>query len=291
MRHGKYRTPAVDLLRPCYKDPKRALRWLEEAFGFEPFMVILDANDELMHSEMRFGGGTIMVGSEWSPMHKSPANVNGLNTQTVHVQLKADVDAHCDRARKAGAKIAMEPTTQFYGDRTYRAVDPEGHIWSFGQTVQHMTSAEWDAEMPGIEDQDAPLRQPVSRDECNSPNANRRDDEVKRAATRLAAVEASLYSSRIGSKPPQNMRCPSNGILSRSGCMRWSSMIFGQAASRVALSGHSTNEKTTFSPSLAFTARLKSVTLPSGTSSPQASTTRVAPYSLNTSAALAAISR
>jgi hypothetical protein len=38
----------------------------------------------------------------------------------------------------------MEPATQFYGDRTYRAVDPEGHIWSFGQTVKHMTSEEWD---------------------------------------------------------------------------------------------------------------------------------------------------
>ena len=34
-----------------YKDPKKALRWLEEAFGFEPSMVILGPNDELMHSE------------------------------------------------------------------------------------------------------------------------------------------------------------------------------------------------------------------------------------------------
>jgi len=36
-----------------YKDPKSALCCLERAFGFEPFMVILGANDELMHSEMR----------------------------------------------------------------------------------------------------------------------------------------------------------------------------------------------------------------------------------------------
>ena len=93
----------------CYKDPKRALQWLEEAFGFEPFMVILGANDELMHSEMRFGDGAIMVGSEWSPMHKSPANVNGFNTQTVHVQLKEDMDAHCERARKPAQKSRWSP--------------------------------------------------------------------------------------------------------------------------------------------------------------------------------------
>jgi uncharacterized glyoxalase superfamily protein PhnB len=134
----------------CYKDPKAALKWLEEAFGFEPFMVILNENDELMHSEMRFGDGVVMVGSEWSPMHRSPASVDGLNTQSVHVQMTENVDAHCERARKAGAKIVREPETQFYGDRTYRAADPEGHIWSFGQTVKQMTPAQWDAAMPGI---------------------------------------------------------------------------------------------------------------------------------------------
>jgi uncharacterized glyoxalase superfamily protein PhnB len=134
----------------CYKDPKAALRWLEEAFGFEPTLVILGPDDELMHSEMRFGDGAIMVGSEWSPMHKSPANMGGLNTQTVHVQMNDDIDAHCERARKAGATIIKEPETQFYGDRTYRAADPEGHIWTFGQTVKAMTPTEWDAAMPGI---------------------------------------------------------------------------------------------------------------------------------------------
>jgi uncharacterized glyoxalase superfamily protein PhnB len=131
----------------CYQDPKKALRWLEQAFGFEPSMIILGPNDELMHSEMRFGDGLIMVASEWSPVHKSPLTINGSNTATVHVQMDADIDAHCERARKAGATISMEPTTQFYGDRTYRAVDPEGHIWSFGQTVQKMTSDEWDRAM------------------------------------------------------------------------------------------------------------------------------------------------
>jgi len=134
----------------CYKDPKAALKWLESAFGFEPFMVILGPDDSLVHSEMRFGDGIVMIGSEWSPKHKSPANLDGLNTQTVHVQLKTDVDAHCARARKAGAKIAMEPTNQFYGDRSYRAVDLEGHIWSFAQTIKQMTPEEWDAAMPGI---------------------------------------------------------------------------------------------------------------------------------------------
>ena len=127
-----------------YKDPKAAFRWLEEAFGFEPLMVILDGEGNLAHSEMTFGNSVVMVGTEWTEKHRSPKSIDGVNTQTVHIQIEEDVDAHCERARKAGAKILQEPETQFYGDRTYRAVDLEGHIWTIGQTVRQMKPEEWD---------------------------------------------------------------------------------------------------------------------------------------------------
>ena len=127
-----------------YKDPKAAFRWLEEAFGFEPLMVILDNEGNLAHSEMTFGHSVVMIGTEWTEKHRSPKSIDGINTQTVHVQLEEGLDGHCERARKSGAKILQEPQTQFYGDRTYRCTDPEGHIWTFGQTVQQMTPEEWD---------------------------------------------------------------------------------------------------------------------------------------------------
>ena len=127
-----------------YLDPKAALLWLEQAFGFEPAMVILGEGEELLHSEMRLGDGLIMVGAEWSADHRSPRSLGGKNTQSVHVQLEADLDAHCARARAAGAEIIAEPEDQFYGDRTYRARDPEGHVWTFSQTKRAMTAEEWD---------------------------------------------------------------------------------------------------------------------------------------------------
>ena len=133
----------------CYQDAKAAYRWLEKAFGFEPLFVILDADGNLAHSEMAFGDSVVMVGTEWSADHKSPKSIGGKNTQTVHVQLAEgeDLDAHCERARKAGAEIVREPETQFYGDRTYRARDQEGHIWSFGVTRERMTPQQWDKAM------------------------------------------------------------------------------------------------------------------------------------------------
>ena len=142
-----------DLYRPkglssavCYRDARAAFRWLEEAFGFEPLFVILMPDGNLAHSEMTYGHSVVMVGNEWSAEHKSPASLGGMNTQTVHVQLAEgdDIDAHCERARKAGATIIAAPETQFYGDRTYRAKDPEGHIWTFGVTVERKSPEEWD---------------------------------------------------------------------------------------------------------------------------------------------------
>jgi uncharacterized glyoxalase superfamily protein PhnB len=129
-----------------YKDPKAAYRWLEDAFGFEPLFALLDANGNLAHSEMTFGDSIVMIGNEWSEAHRSPKSIDGKNTQSVHVHLAdgEDIDAHCAQARQAGAEILMEPETQFYGDRCYRARDPEGHIWTFGVTVQKMSSDEWD---------------------------------------------------------------------------------------------------------------------------------------------------
>ncbi|MBQ1540785.1 glyoxalase [Caulobacter sp. CCUG 60055] len=137
------RRPAL-ISAVVYKDPKAALQWLQDAFGFEMAMLITDQDGNLAHSEMRFRNGVVMIGNEWSAQHRSPANLGGLNTQTVHVQMDEDIDAHCERARKAGAEILIEPETQFYGDRTYRARDPEGHIWTFGQTVTDLGPETWD---------------------------------------------------------------------------------------------------------------------------------------------------
>jgi uncharacterized glyoxalase superfamily protein PhnB len=129
-----------------YQDPVAALKWLEHAFGFETAMVIMGRSGayraEEFHAEMRFGDGVVMIGGEWTESQKSPRSTGGVLTQTVHVHLDEDIDAHCARAREAGAVILAEPSDQFYGDRTYRAADLEGHVWSFGQTVRQVSREE-----------------------------------------------------------------------------------------------------------------------------------------------------
>ena len=73
---------------------------------------------------------------------KSPASLGGVGTQFVRVHFSDGLDAHCDHARAAGARITQDPADQFYGARTYRALDPEGHVWNFDQPVAELTFAE-----------------------------------------------------------------------------------------------------------------------------------------------------
>lgn len=122
-----------------YKDPMAALTWLERAFGFRRSILVTDPSGNLVHSEMRFADAYLIIDAEWSGDIASPASVGGRNTQAVYLKLEQGLDAHCERARKAGAEILQEPADQPYGDRTYRARDPEGHIWTFSQTVRRVS--------------------------------------------------------------------------------------------------------------------------------------------------------
>ncbi len=125
-----------------YTDIGAALKWLQNAFGFEACEVLTDAQDQIVHAEMAHGDGIIMVGNEWFDWTKSPASIGGVNTQRIHVRIEKDIDEHCKHARSAGATIAMEPADQFYGERTYMAVDHEGHHWTFSQPVKQATAAD-----------------------------------------------------------------------------------------------------------------------------------------------------
>jgi uncharacterized glyoxalase superfamily protein PhnB len=129
-----------------YRDPIAAIRWLEKAFGFEVAALITDPEGKLAHSELSFRGGSLNVGGEWEgpivgpARMRSPETVEGVNTQFVRIHLEDGLDAHCERARAAGARIVDEPTDQFYGARTYRALDPEGHVWNFSQEVREVSA-------------------------------------------------------------------------------------------------------------------------------------------------------
>lgn len=121
---------------PCltYRDAPAAIDFLCEAFGFEKKMVVPGEGGTIAHAELVFDGTMIMAGTAretpYGAMMRSPLDVGG-STQSIYL-IVADPDAHCDRARKRGAEIVMEPETQDYGGRDYTCRDIEGHVWTFG---------------------------------------------------------------------------------------------------------------------------------------------------------------
>jgi uncharacterized glyoxalase superfamily protein PhnB len=125
-----------------YRDNRAALEWLQNAFGFEPSEVLTDSTGTIVHAEMSHADGVVMIGSEFADWTRSPASVDGKNTQRVHVRIERDIDAHCARARAAGAAIAREPEDQFYGERSYIAIDLEGHHWTFSQPIRQVSREE-----------------------------------------------------------------------------------------------------------------------------------------------------
>ena len=128
-----------------YDDPRSAIDWLCRAFGFEVRLKVEGEGGKIEHSELCFGEALVMVGGTdgsepWQRSYRSPRAIAGAITHALDFHID-DVDAHCATARAAGAVIVREPRTDDYGeaywaDRSYGALDPEGHLWWFMQRMR-----------------------------------------------------------------------------------------------------------------------------------------------------------
>ena len=117
-----------------YRDAARALDWLCRAFGFEKRLVVPGPDGTIAHAELTFGNGMVMLGSmrddDFGQLVKTPADL-GATTQSAYVVV-ADVDAHYERAKAAGAEVVLDIEDKPYGGRGYTCRDPERHVWNFG---------------------------------------------------------------------------------------------------------------------------------------------------------------
>ncbi|MDQ1922271.1 VOC family protein [Massilia pseudoviolaceinigra] len=124
---------------PClrYRNAPAAIDWLCSTFGFEKQLVVPGENDTILHAQLAFGNGMIMLGStsaidsEYSKLMKQPDEIDGAQTQTICVVV-TDADAVYDRAISARAQIVMDIKDEDYGGRSFTCRDLEGHVWTFG---------------------------------------------------------------------------------------------------------------------------------------------------------------
>jgi uncharacterized glyoxalase superfamily protein PhnB len=122
---------------PClrYRDATAAIEWLCKVFGFEKNLVCPGADGTIMHAQLTFGNGMIMLGSlndtPWGRLIKQPDEIGDCETQSPCV-IVTDPDAIYDRSKAAGAEIVVDIKSEEYGGRGFACRDLEGHLWYFG---------------------------------------------------------------------------------------------------------------------------------------------------------------
>jgi uncharacterized glyoxalase superfamily protein PhnB len=119
---------------PCYRDVRKAIDFLVDAFGFERHAVYEGEDGTIAHAELTLGGGMLMLAApDESEYGKLVTTVEGSGRPTAGFYVVVDdVEAHAQRARAAGAEIVMEPRDRDYGGSDYTCRDPDGHVWTFG---------------------------------------------------------------------------------------------------------------------------------------------------------------
>ncbi|MCU1322653.1 MAG: glyoxalase [Acidobacteriaceae bacterium] len=119
-----------------YQNALVAIEWLCRAFGFEKQAVYMGEGEVVMHAQLTFGNGMVMLGSvqngtAYSKLMAQPDEIGMRETQSACL-IVSDADAVYATAKAARAEIVMDIADAGYGGRGFTCRDLEGHLWSVG---------------------------------------------------------------------------------------------------------------------------------------------------------------
>jgi uncharacterized glyoxalase superfamily protein PhnB len=137
------RSVPADTVLPhlTYRDAAAASTWLADVFGFTEYYRYGPPGAP-SGVQMHLGDAWIMLDTA-DTGEKTRAEL-GYGTQMLTVFV-ADVDAHYDNAKAAGAMIVENLHETMYGERQYGAHDLDGHHWLFSTHARDVSPAEWGA--------------------------------------------------------------------------------------------------------------------------------------------------
>jgi uncharacterized glyoxalase superfamily protein PhnB len=119
-----------------YRNAPAAIEWLCTTFGFERHLVVPGEGGTIVHAQLAYGNGMIMLGTadsgtEFGRVMQQPDEAGGRVTQSIYV-IVTDADVIHARARAAGAEIVLDISDKEYGGRDFSCRDLERHVWTFG---------------------------------------------------------------------------------------------------------------------------------------------------------------
>jgi uncharacterized glyoxalase superfamily protein PhnB len=124
----------------AYANVREASDWLCRVFGFSERLRIGNHRVQLNYG----AGALIVVGlSDMGALSIDPAQLRALLAAQRVMLRVADVERHCEQARRLGARIVTLPADFPYGERQYTVEDIGGRRWTISQTIEDVHPKDW----------------------------------------------------------------------------------------------------------------------------------------------------
>jgi len=120
-------------------DPRQTLEWFER-LGFRTVFAMEMPDGTIGHCHVDRNGAQVMFGPACADSRPGATGVQ------LYITLRGEhVDDLHERARQEGLTITMPPTDQFWGDRIFNVVHPDGYTFIFAEHVRDVSPEEIDA--------------------------------------------------------------------------------------------------------------------------------------------------
>jgi PhnB protein len=117
-------------------DTRQTLEWFER-LGFRALYTMPMPDGTIGHAHVTRGGVHVMFGPSCADSRP------GSTGMQLYVSLRGEhVDDLHERARQEGLTITLPPTDQFWGDRIFNVVHPDGYTFIFSEHVRDVSMEE-----------------------------------------------------------------------------------------------------------------------------------------------------
>jgi uncharacterized glyoxalase superfamily protein PhnB len=121
-----------------YHDAHAAIDWLVRVFGFTKQAVYDGPDNTVMHAQLTFGGGMLMLGSAskksaYDHLLADLKETGGRDTVGLCLVVSDDECVQLyERVKGEGVEIVQELTSPAHGGKSFGCRDLERHIWWIG---------------------------------------------------------------------------------------------------------------------------------------------------------------
>lgn len=125
----------------CVPDSAAAIDFYARAFGASEIFRLVEPGGRIGHAELQLGPVVLMLCDPFPEFGIQAPQPGVQPPMRIHLHVD-DADAAIARAVEAGAQPLGEVSDAFYGERSGRVIDPFGHVWLIGHSIEEVSPEE-----------------------------------------------------------------------------------------------------------------------------------------------------